>query len=99
MIRPIIGAALPKQTQVEAQIVPVAIQLYPNPIALDQTLQFISKSNVNYCSIYDLKGKLMQSNYVLADQSIRLNALSPGMYLVNCKQDNGQESIIKLIIQ
>ncbi|MEN9739541.1 MAG: hypothetical protein RLZZ318_1577 [Bacteroidota bacterium] len=99
MIRPIIGEALPKQTQVEAQTLPIAIQIYPNPISQGQSLQFISKSSVNYCTIYDLTGKLMQSEQVMADQSLSLKALSPGMYMVNCTLNNGQVTTTKLIIQ
>lgn len=99
MIRPIIGEALPKQTQVEAQTIPIAIQIFPNPITQGQSLQFISKSSVNYCTIYDLTGKLMQSEQVMADQSLSLKALSPGMYMVNCTLNNGQVTTTKLIIQ
>jgi hypothetical protein len=99
MIRPIIGEALPKQTQVEAQTLPIAIQIFPNPITQGQSLQFISKSSVNYCTIYDLTGKLMQSDHVMADQSLSLKALSPGMYMVNCQLINGQVTTTKLIIQ
>lgn len=99
MIRPIIGEALPKQTQVEAQTIPIAIQIFPNPITQGQSLQFISKSSVNYCTIYDLSGKLMQSEQVMADQSLSLKALSPGMYMVNCTLNNGQVTTTKLIIQ
>jgi hypothetical protein len=99
MIRPIIGEALPKQTQVEAQTLPIAIQISPNPIIQGQSLQFISKSSVNYCTIYDLTGKLMQSDHVMADQSLSLKALSPGMYMVNCQLINGQVTTTKLIIQ
>jgi len=99
MIRPIIGEALPKQTQVEAQTLPIAIQIFPNPITQGQSLQFISKSSVNYCTIYDLTGMLMQSDHVMADQSLSLKALSPGMYMVNCQLINGQVTTTKLIIQ
>ena len=99
MIRPIIGEALPKQTQIEAQTLPIAIQIFPNPITQGQSLQFISKSSVNYCTIYDLTGKLMQSDHVMADQSLSLKALSPGMYMVNCQLINGQVTTTKLIIQ
>lgn len=99
MIRPIIGEALPKQTQVEAQTIPIAIQIFPNPITQGQSLQFISKSSVNYCTIYDLTGKLMQSEQVMEDQSLSLKALSPGMYMVNCTLNNGQVTTTKLIIQ
>ena len=99
MIRPIIGEALPKQTQVEAQTIPIAIQIFPNPITQGQSLQFISKSSVNYCTIYDLTGKLMQSEQVMADQSLSLKVLSPGMYMVNCTLINGQVTTTKLIIQ
>ena len=99
MIRPIIGEALPKQTQVEDQTIPIAIQIFPNPITQGQSLQFISKSSVNYCTIYDLTGKLMQSEQVMADQSLSLKALSPGMYMVNCTLNNGQVTTTKLIIQ
>ena len=99
MIRPIIGEALPKQTQIVAQTLPIAIQIFPNPITQGQSLQFISKSSVNYCTIYDLTGKLMQSDHVMADQSLSLKALSPGMYMVNCQLINGQVTTTKLIIQ
>ena len=99
MIRPIIGEALPKQTQVEVQTIPIVIQIFPNPITQGQSLQFISKSSVNYCKIYDLTGKLMQSEQVMEDQSLSLKALSPGMYMLHCTLNNGQATTTKLIIQ
>ena len=99
MIRPIMGEALPKQSSIDAQNVPLRISVYPNPIQNGQTIHFLTQQTIASCRVYNAIGQLVHYEPSIQDQSMTIQTIIPGVYVLHCQMDNGIETSTKLIIQ
>ena len=70
--------------------------VYPNP-ATDE-LYFEHEGNFEEVSIYSISGKLMQQSDVIRN-SISLENLAPGLYLLQAKAEDGKEYRAKFLVK
>jgi hypothetical protein len=77
------------------------IDIYPNPsngsfnISLDESLHQIQ---IFQYHIYDFHGKLIQADTIALPESILIEKLNPGMYLLQLKDQNEKVFVKKLIV-
>lgn len=79
----------------------VKIQLAQNPVANGLANVKLTNAKNGTISVYDLSGKLVQSFMVTSDngiQSLRLNNVKSGMYLLQLKTENGN-AVTKMIVK
>ena len=100
MIRPIVsGKAM--ETQVSQPEEPLALEIYPNPVRnnnlhiknIENHHQDINNMHIQ---IYDMNGRLMMSEKL--KQTISVQNLSNGTYIVRILDKNSSDSITKKII-
>lgn len=99
MMRPIVGAAIKNNNQASVYDIEVKqkVTLYPNPGSSE--LNFESESAIIKVSVYDLSGKLIQSNSDINITNINVDFLNDGMYLIEITNEENQKSIHKWIKQ
>ena len=71
--------------------------MYPNPV---QEQLHITISNGNYkLAIFDINGKSVFTNVILGNESISINHLKKGIYLLQIEDTNSQKRVIKKFIK
>ncbi len=86
-----VGTSLPQRN--------IALTLFPIP---SRTNFFIeSETGINQIEFMDLSGKIRISKTLQAEQSFLLNVeeFAPGYYLIRVSLSNGEQKILKVIIQ
>jgi hypothetical protein len=68
------------------------IQVYPNPFNETITVNLTNDSEMKQYLIHSIEGKLIQKGNIFSNQSIQLNSIPKGVYLLNI-----ENQIIKLI--
>ena len=99
MMRPIVGAALPKKSTSVAKLNTIAnsINIYPNPSGNSHSLTINAQSEIVQLSIYDISGKLMFSQSGENIQNINVTTLTPGFYTIHLTDSNNQTTALKYI--
>ncbi len=79
-----------------------SVLLFPNP-AKDVLTISMSRNNarINEINIFDVTGKLVNTTAALNsfEQTIHIDSLNKGIYLVNIKLDNGASATKRLVIE
>ncbi|WP_299277692.1 PQQ-dependent sugar dehydrogenase [uncultured Psychroserpens sp.] len=77
-----------------------SIRMFPNPAKNTLTFDLTNASNqINSVNIFDIQGKLIQSNTNFDQQLVTLNtkSLTSGLYIVEIQGTDGKKSVRKLI--
>jgi hypothetical protein len=72
-----------------------AITIFPNPTKDD--LQFSNSIGDGIIRIYDISGKLIQTESSLSSNKINVSGLSTGVYMIVFIKDNGDKTIRKFV--
>ncbi len=99
MMRPIVGAPLPKKvTSVESIKKRLQnIVLYPNPSGNSSVIDIVSETDLTKVEVYDLSGKMILSSSDASVKQINVSELPAGFYLVKCTSSTNLISNLKYI--
>ncbi|MEP7265675.1 MAG: T9SS type A sorting domain-containing protein, partial [Bacteroidota bacterium] len=76
----------------------ISFNCYPNPAGDYITVETKSTVVNGYCNIYDVTGHIIRY-YILNENRLQVNttAFSPGIYIVQVKDEKGNAAVKKLV--
>lgn len=99
MMRPIVGAALPKKSTSLVKVITSTsdVSIYPNPSGSSHTLSVNAQSEIVQLQIFDVTGKLITSLKDNNIQFINVSNLMPGFYTIQVTDINKKTTSLKYI--
>ena len=87
---------VPKETLSNHEVKLTKVSVFPNPV--ENKLNFSTKSNIKSVDVFNLRGSLISTFKKISDNSIDLNNLKTGIYILKIATDKGTEfkKIIKI---
>ena len=97
MMRPIVGAPLPKKATGIKSLINTAdlVSVYPNPSGNSEWLFLKSDINITSVVVSDLSGKTCLIKEGEGISQINVNTLAPGFYTIRCQLNQNQFTTIK----
>ncbi len=71
------------------------VAIYPNPTS--DILNILAKENIKEISLFDLSGKSVMNNIAISNNTISLNKLQKGVYMLKVTLENGNTEVHKVI--
>lgn len=99
MMRPIVGAPIPKKTGIQEITNPVAkIKVYPNPSGSSDRMNISSETSIESVKIFDICGKLLIEKNEDNILTVDVSGIQPGMYWIEIRDSQNDIHKVKYII-